>query len=277
MSKENTGVVHATYGSVQSMIYRLHTALGDKGLEFIDTVNADQAYVNRIAAYILADAPDLVQNASAKKPSLESEGTSYRVAVAIMGQDKVLGAPVFRKYLEMRRSNAAVPAVKSSDYVPYAPETLARCKDTHVLVHGQDVQLTFFNEGIIPFGVNWLKPEVGGIDSPLPLLMTTRPPQKWYLISRQAKQLAAGERIATAAEIVFALGLHKFTNRNRNFYLYELSMCHESDNGVEMFIGGDVDSGAGRVQGHLLIKRPPPNIRRSGGYVTIVEPDAPLA
>lgn len=203
-------------GKFQSSVFKLCQELGESGADVLVRIDGDEKFRARIAEYMLAGAPS-------------RSVTTFRMAKAIMGDESTIGPEQVKSFFGFEFEQKAFD---KAEYVPYKLETLARCRDTHLLVFGIPMTVRDISNRS-QIGMSWSLPDVGGE----PAIVTSFPTSGWFLINRNSsKILGEGERLATFVEAYYALSLHKETNK-RHYFFRSYAICQETPAGGEVYFG----------------------------------------
>lgn len=160
---------------------------------------------------------------------------SYRIAKAIMGEDRIIGPD------RVERDLGVVIDTKdreTADKVPYLPETLARYCKTHILVFGYPIVMKDIVDKSQQFSLRW---QLSNLPDEEPAMLTTSPSIGWFLIPREVQGPVDEkiERLATAVEIFYAMSLYKKICK-RHFFFGDkggYGICNETPEGGEVYFG----------------------------------------
>jgi len=215
-------------GKFQSATFKLSRELGENGAEALIRIDEDDAFRNKVADYILRGAPDQI---------FTTNGLTRNVAEAIMGKDKVIGPDRIKRELGLTLNEGALLSASQTihpDHIPYRPETLVRCADSHLLVYGCPTNINHIVRKS-EFGIRWKGLNVHDQE---PAMLTDLPMNGWFLIGKKVKEcVSESERLATVVELFLALSLHKMTNRTHHFFKTSYGRCLETSDGGEVYFG----------------------------------------
>jgi|GEM_PF-4803781 len=213
------------HGKFQSSIFKLGKELGESGAEVFTRIDEDDSFRSKVADYMLRGAPEQVS----------SGGLTYRIAKAIIGEDKTIGPETALKHFGITPNQKDLARLlQMADQVPYLPETLSRHAKTHLLVWGIPVDLNEVCEKTKSFGIRWWLS-----DTESEALKMSTPTKGWYLINRGTSifDLGSDERLATVMDAFYALSLHKLTNKRQIFLRNEYGVCNLTSEGEAVCFG----------------------------------------
>lgn len=211
-------------GLYNTSTFKLFNELGERGGEIITRINSDEPFRKRIAAYMLNGAPEMVINPP------PSQHLTVETAIAIMGKDRVHGPEVVEQVFN---STVQADVWEKAKLIPYTSATLGRYAQTHILVYGCAISIKDIAKNR-SFGIRWRLPQDNH-----ETFKTSLPTQGWYLISRgpEGPEIGTNERLASVADIYYALALHKRVNNRHYFYDRKVARCLETNAGGEVYFG----------------------------------------
>lgn len=249
-------------GKFQSAVFNLSQALGDDGAGVFTRIDKDPLFRSRVSEYMIAGAPEI--------PTFK--GLDYHSAIAIMGDDKVIGPEDVEKFLGIKID----PEIhKTAEHIPYDPSTLALYAKSHLLVFGHPVSI----EQIAPrswFAIQWAS---NHIDGDRPAFLASSPRSGWFLISRKPDDINPEDfdhDIVTVAEAYYMYSLHKETNRTHCFLTDVPAICKETTAGGEVYFGCKscfTGQRYGEGSGDYMVLKNPERKPKKDVYLQIVPPN----